>query len=145
MPIIDKFRDMGTVIMGKVESGCVREGDSFLIMPNKVVFLFLFYLSLIDMHMFTVTEIDIFRCYLQDPVKVVAIFVDEDRVKYAGPGENLRIRLSGVEEEDISSGFVLSSVGMYFWYLVNLNANFSCNFFHGSIRVGYIIGFMFLG
>ncbi|RDX84858.1 hypothetical protein CR513_34027, partial [Mucuna pruriens] len=80
MPIIDKFKDMGTVVMGKVESGSVREGDSLLVMPNK------------------------------DQVKVVAIFIDEDRVKRAGPGENLRIRLSGVEEEDIVSGFVLSSV-----------------------------------
>lgn len=36
MPIIDKFKDMGTVVMGKVESGSVREGDSLLVMPNKV-------------------------------------------------------------------------------------------------------------
>ena len=56
---------------------------------------------------------------LQDPVKVVAIFIDEDRVKRAGPGENLRIRLSGVEEEDILSGFVLSSVGKVFCCLHN--------------------------
>ncbi|KAK7358162.1 hypothetical protein VNO77_00085 [Canavalia gladiata] len=80
MPIIDKFKDMGTVVMGKVESGTVREGDSLWVMPNK------------------------------DQVKVVAIYIDEDRVKRAGPGENLRIRLSGVEDEDILSGFVLSSV-----------------------------------
>ncbi|XP_020220414.1 eukaryotic peptide chain release factor GTP-binding subunit ERF3A isoform X1 [Cajanus cajan] len=80
MPILDKFKDMGTVVMGKVESGSVREGDSMLVMPNK------------------------------DHVKVVAIFIDEERVKHVGPGENLRIRLSGVEEEDILSGFVLSSV-----------------------------------
>ncbi|KAI5441527.1 uncharacterized protein LOC127108974 isoform X5 [Lathyrus oleraceus] len=79
MPILDKFKDMGTVVMGKVESGSVREGDSLLIMPNK------------------------------DQVKVVAIYIDENRVKRAGPGENLRVRVSGVEEEDISSGFVLSS------------------------------------
>lgn len=52
--------------------------------------------------------------HLQDHVKVVAIFIDEDRVKRAGPGENLRIRLSGVEEEDILAGFVLSSVGNVF-------------------------------
>jgi len=39
MPIIDKFKDMGTVVMGKVESGTIREGDSLFIMPNKVVFL----------------------------------------------------------------------------------------------------------
>ncbi|XP_027340784.1 eukaryotic peptide chain release factor GTP-binding subunit ERF3A-like isoform X2 [Abrus precatorius] len=80
MPIIDRFKDMGTVVMGKVESGTVREGDSMCVMPNK------------------------------DQVKVVAVFIDENRVKRAGPGENLRIRLSGVEEEDILSGFVLSSV-----------------------------------
>ncbi|VVA91733.1 unnamed protein product [Arabis nemorensis] len=79
MPIIDKFKDMGTVAMGKVESGSIREGDSLIIMPNK------------------------------EPVKVVAIFCDEDKVKRAGPGENLRVRLTGIEEEDILSGFVLSS------------------------------------
>ncbi|KAK2439615.1 hypothetical protein P8452_35057 [Trifolium repens] len=79
MPIIDKFKDMGTVVMGKVESGTIRDGDSLLIMPNK------------------------------DHVKVVAIYIDENRVKCAGPGENLRVRVSGVEEEDLLSGFVLSS------------------------------------
>ncbi|XP_010537482.1 PREDICTED: eukaryotic peptide chain release factor GTP-binding subunit ERF3A-like [Tarenaya hassleriana] len=79
MPIIDKFKDMGTVVMGKVESGSVREGDSMIVMPNK------------------------------EQVKVIAIYCDEDKVRSAGPGENLRVRLSGVEEEDILSGFVLSS------------------------------------
>lgn len=80
MPILDKFKDMGTVVMGKVESGIIREGDSLLVMPNK------------------------------DQVKVVAVFIDENRVKRAGPGENLRVRISGVEEDDILGGFILSSV-----------------------------------
>ncbi|KAK2648000.1 hypothetical protein Ddye_015489 [Dipteronia dyeriana] len=80
MPLFDKFKDMGTVVMGKVESGSVREGDSLLVMPNKA------------------------------HVKVIAIYCDEDKVSRAGPGENLRIRLSGIEEEDILAGFVLSSV-----------------------------------
>ncbi|KAK9059940.1 hypothetical protein SSX86_020644 [Deinandra increscens subsp. villosa] len=80
MPIIDKFKDMGTVVMGKVESGSVREGNNVLVMPNKV------------------------------QVKVLAIYCDEDKVRSAGPGENLRVRLSGIEEEDILSGFVLSSI-----------------------------------
>ncbi|KAJ7970304.1 Elongation factor [Quillaja saponaria] len=80
MPIIDKFKDMGTVVMGKVECGSVCEGDSLMVMPNKA------------------------------QVKVLAVFCDEDRVKRAGPGENLRVRLSAVEEEDILSGFVLCSV-----------------------------------
>ena len=38
MPIIDKFKDMGTVVMGKVESGSIQEGDSLIVMPNKVEF-----------------------------------------------------------------------------------------------------------
>ena len=36
MPIIDKFKDLGTVVMGKIEWGSVREGDSLVVMPNKV-------------------------------------------------------------------------------------------------------------
>ncbi|THU57830.1 hypothetical protein C4D60_Mb03t07700 [Musa balbisiana] len=35
LPIIDKYKDMGIVVMGKVESGSIREGDSLLVMPNK--------------------------------------------------------------------------------------------------------------
>jgi len=51
MPIIDKFKDMGTVVMGKVESGSVREGDSMLVMPNKVV-LFVFFLGCCELSFF---------------------------------------------------------------------------------------------
>lgn len=51
--------------------------------------------------------------HLQAQVKVLAIYCDEDKVKHAGPGENLRVRLSGIEEEDILSGFVLCSVGKF--------------------------------
>lgn len=80
MPIIDKFKDMGTVVMGKIESGTAHEGDSLLVMPNKA------------------------------QVKVLAVYCDENKVRHAGPGENVRIRLSGVEEEDILSGFVISSL-----------------------------------
>ncbi|GKV50125.1 hypothetical protein SLEP1_g56838 [Rubroshorea leprosula] len=80
MPIIDKFKDMGTVVMGKVESGTMHEGDSLLVMPNKA------------------------------QVKALAIYCDEDKAIRAGPGENLQVKLSGFEEEDILSGFVLCSV-----------------------------------
>lgn len=51
---------------------------------------------------------------LQAHVKVIAVYCDEDKVRRAGPGENVRVRLSGIEEEDIVSGFVLSSVGKVF-------------------------------
>ncbi|KAF3780636.1 Eukaryotic peptide chain release factor GTP-binding subunit [Nymphaea thermarum] len=80
MPIIDKFKDMGTVVMGKIESGSIREGDSLLVMPNKA------------------------------SVKVLGLYCDENKVRRAGPGENVRVRLSGIEEDDILGGFVLSSI-----------------------------------
>ncbi|KAL4853614.1 Eukaryotic peptide chain release factor GTP-binding subunit ERF3B [Chlorella vulgaris] len=79
MPIMDRYKDMGTVVMGKSEAGVVKKGDSLMVMPNKV------------------------------PVKVIAVYRDEQEVAAARPGENLRLRLSGIEEEDISAGFVVCS------------------------------------
>jgi peptide chain release factor subunit 3 len=35
MPISEKYKDMGTVIVGKVESGHLRKGDHLVLMPNK--------------------------------------------------------------------------------------------------------------
>lgn len=35
MPIVDKYKDMGTVVMGKVESGMARKGQNLLVMPNR--------------------------------------------------------------------------------------------------------------
>lgn len=36
MPIVDKYKDMGTVVMGKVEAGEAKKGHSLLVMPNRV-------------------------------------------------------------------------------------------------------------
>ena len=36
MPIADKFKDMGTIVIGKIESGWVKKGQTVMIMPNKV-------------------------------------------------------------------------------------------------------------
>ena len=44
-------------------------------------------------------------------MKVIGINLDEKKVRRAGPGENVRVKLSGIEEDDIMAGFVLSSVG----------------------------------
>ncbi|GKD32084.1 translation elongation factor EF1A/initiation factor IF2gamma family protein isoform 4, partial [Tanacetum coccineum] len=81
MPIMDKVNELGTLIMGTVESGSVHEDDNLLVMPNKV--------------------------------RVLAIYCNEARVRSARPGENLRVRVSRIEVEDIRSGFVLSSIGGY--------------------------------
>jgi peptide chain release factor subunit 3 len=80
IPVSEKYKDMGTIAVGKVESGHLRKGDTLLLMPNKV------------------------------HVEVTAMYNEmEDEVALARCGDNVRIRLRGVEDEDISPGFVLTS------------------------------------
>lgn len=80
IPISEKYKDMGTIVVGKVESGLLRKGDTLMLMPNK------------------------------DEVEVSAIYNEmEDEVDQALCGDNVRIRLRGAEDEDISPGFVLTS------------------------------------
>ncbi|KAI8927710.1 P-loop containing nucleoside triphosphate hydrolase protein [Entophlyctis helioformis] len=77
MPIADKNKDMGTIVLGKIESGHVKKGQAVMIMPNK-----------------RMTEVS-------------AIFQEETEITDAYAGDNVRIRLKGVEEEDAMAGFVL--------------------------------------
>lgn len=43
------------------------------------------------------------------PVTVTTIYRDEAEVQAALGGENLRLRLTGIDEDDIASGFVICS------------------------------------
>lgn len=36
MPVVDKYKDMGTVVMGKVEAGECKKGNNLILMPNRV-------------------------------------------------------------------------------------------------------------
>jgi peptide chain release factor subunit 3 len=93
MPVGGKFRvlshssgnifkltcqDMGTIIEGKIESGSVRKSSAALIMPNK-------------------SNIEILGVYTE---------ADEE-MAVATSGDQVRLRIKGLEEEDISVGFVL--------------------------------------
>jgi len=81
LPVVDRFKDMGTLqIIGKIESGTVTKGSSVLLLPNKT------------------------------PIKVAGIFIDEKPVNSAGPGEYLCLAVTGVEENEVSTGHLLSSV-----------------------------------
>ncbi|KAF9451695.1 eukaryotic polypeptide chain release factor 3 [Macrolepiota fuliginosa MF-IS2] len=80
MPVSEKYKDMGTIIVGKIESGHIRKGDSLTLMPNK------------------------------DTVEVAAIYNEiEEEVGQGFCGDNVRLRIRGVDDEDISPGFVLTS------------------------------------
>ena len=80
MPIADKLKDMGVVVLGKIESGMVKKGQTVLLMPNR------------------------------KQTEVMAIFQEDNEVNQAYNGDNVRIRLKNVEEEDVSPGFVLSGL-----------------------------------
>lgn len=80
MPVSGKYRDLGTMIDGKIEAGVIKKGLSLMMMPNK------------------------------QPVDVSAVYGEqEEEVQLAQCGEQVRIRLRGIEEEDIMPGFVLCS------------------------------------
>ncbi|KAH8923034.1 hypothetical protein BT69DRAFT_1281765 [Atractiella rhizophila] len=80
MPVSEKYRDMGTIVVGKVESGRIKKGDSLVLMPNKT------------------------------PVEVQAIYNEmEEEIPLALSGDNVRVRLKGVDDDDmVSVGFVLT-------------------------------------
>ncbi|KHJ40482.1 putative translation elongation factor Tu [Trichuris suis] len=77
--LFDKYNDMGTVVMGKVESGTVTKGQSLVVMPNRT------------------------------PVQTLQLWCDEDEADEITTGENVKLKLKGIEEDSISSGFVLCS------------------------------------
>jgi peptide chain release factor subunit 3 len=80
MPINGKYRDMGTLVEGKIEAGVIKKNMSLVMMPNR------------------------------EKVEVAALYGEtEDEVNAAQCGDQVRIRLRGIEEEDILPGFVLCS------------------------------------
>jgi len=80
MPIAAKYRDMGTMIEGKIEAGFIKKENKYLMMPSRA-------------------EIIISALYGET----------EDEIAHATCGEQVRLRIKGAEEEDIYPGFVLCS------------------------------------
>lgn len=79
MPLSEKHKEMGTMVMGKLESGIIQTNDKLVIMPNRV------------------------------DVTVDSLQLEGSTAQAAEPGDVVRLRLKGVEEEDVRVGFVLCS------------------------------------
>ncbi|PNP40909.1 hypothetical protein TGAM01_v200983 [Trichoderma gamsii] len=80
MPINAKYRDLGTMVDGKIEAGVIKKGMSLVMMPRK------------------------------QPVETAAIYGEqEEEQPILQCGDQVRLRLKGIEEEDILPGFVLCS------------------------------------
>ncbi|ROW08505.1 hypothetical protein VMCG_03067 [Cytospora schulzeri] len=80
MAVAGKYRDMGTMVEGRVEAGVVKKGMKLTMMPNKA-------------------QIDIAAVYGEQ----------EDEIPHAQCGDQVRMRLRGIEEDDILPGFVICS------------------------------------
>jgi len=80
MPVGAKYRDMGTIVEGKIEAGVVKKGMSLIMMPNRV-------------------NVEVSAAYGET----------EDEVNALQAGDQCRMRLRGIEEEDILPGHVLCS------------------------------------
>ncbi len=82
IPVLDSYQDRGLVAMGKVESGTLVVGSKLLVVPGN------------------------------KEAEVLSITVDDDsrEVLSAKPGENIRCKLRGINDDDIHKGFVMSSI-----------------------------------
>lgn len=77
LPVAEKFSNMGTWVMGKINSGSMKVGDKLLLMPNK------------------------------KKVIVSTILEDEEDRQYAASGDSVSIKLKGIEEDELQAGYVL--------------------------------------
>lgn len=81
LPVVDKYKESGSlIVLGKVESGTIRTGDKLLLAPVRT------------------------------QIEILSIGSDTRKITRAGPGENVRLQIRGVEEENIHTGFVISSL-----------------------------------
>jgi len=79
IPVVDRYKDMGTIALGKVESGQVYVGQKLVLMPNR------------------------------KEVEIMSLWSDEIETELANTGENVKLKLKNTEEEDIQGGFVICS------------------------------------
>jgi peptide chain release factor subunit 3 len=79
IPVLDKMKDRGTVMFGKIESGTVKLGDQLSLMPSNLL------------------------------CQVATIYDSKNQsVRYAKPGENIQLRLLNINDENlINKGDVL--------------------------------------
>lgn len=69
MPILNRYKDMGNIIEGKIEQGSINIGDKLLILPNKI------------------------------EIEVLLIWIDDLEIKTASCGQNIRIKIKDIEDD----------------------------------------------
>jgi peptide chain release factor subunit 3 len=78
IPLLDKYKDQGNMVFGKIESGVIKSGMSCVLMP------------------------------IMKEITVVKIYDNDDKpMLFAEPGENIKLQVKGIELEEIKRGFVI--------------------------------------
>jgi len=82
IPVVSAIKDDGKLLVnGKIESGCVVLGDELTILPAKT------------------------------KLTVEGILVENTEIEKAYPGDNVHLKVKGVDETDFHPGFVLTQPG----------------------------------
>jgi peptide chain release factor subunit 3 len=80
LPIVGKYREMGTTcVLGKLECGTLRVGQDLLMMP------------------------------VGQRATLIGLIIEDTDVGIAKTGENVVLKLKGIEEEEVHEGFVICS------------------------------------
>lgn len=78
LPVNGAYREMGVILVGKVEAGMIYQGQKYILYPNK------------------------------QTIEIVDISIELDEgLSQAECGDNCRLKVKGAEDSDLSSGFVL--------------------------------------
>lgn len=83
IPILDKYKDRGIIVHGKIVQGTLRLGDSITLSPHN-----------------TLSQVSMILDH------------KSENVKYARPGENVQIKLQNIKEDDdelVQKGYVICS------------------------------------
>eukprot|EP00442_Polarella_glacialis_P025392 CAMPEP_0115087576 /NCGR_PEP_ID=MMETSP0227-20121206/23390_1 /TAXON_ID=89957 /ORGANISM="Polarella glacialis, Strain CCMP 1383" /LENGTH=758 /DNA_ID=CAMNT_0002477505 /DNA_START=88 /DNA_END=2364 /DNA_ORIENTATION=+ len=81
IPMMEGFKDMGaTLAIGKVEQGTVKPGMKVMIMP------------------------------IGHKATVLGVCINEEDMQYACCGENVTLRMSGITDEQLGKGYVMTEV-----------------------------------
>lgn len=81
MPILDRYKEIGLSIFGKVESGTLIKGQKITVMPNAL-------------------KAEVSEIYGAEDVKMM----------FAKPGDNIRIKLKTSDDVDIQRGYMICDV-----------------------------------
>lgn len=81
IPVLDKIRDQGLFLTGKIEQGCIKVDYHVQMLPHKKV------------------------------CQITQILDSRDKsIYYAKAGENVKIKVKGLEDEDIKKGYMVCGV-----------------------------------